>query len=186
MNSADTTALVKKHPIGFACGSLSAILAVLIYYRGSTIEENQSDYETKSAEAAKIISNVSFSKNLPEQVAEIQAQTKGLESRLVHAGQLAVNLQYFYKLEAETEVKLMDIRQSTVPKSGSTIYSGVPYNVAVQGTYKQIMIFLNRLENGRHLCRFSSVIFTKVNGGGDNSSQNIMILTLNLELLGQP
>lgn len=184
MTSADIIGHIKKQPLGFGCGLLCLILAGVLYYRGSKIEENQTVFEAKSAEAAKITSNVSTSKNLSEQVQQVQALTKDLDARLVHAGQLAVNLQYFYKLEAETEVKLLNIAQNTFPKSISTTYAGVSYNMSVQGSYKQIMVFLNRLENGRHFCRFTSVVFAKMPGG--DASQNAMTLTLNLELLGQP
>ena len=184
MTSADLIALIKKQPLGFACGLLSLIVAVLLYFRSSKIDENQAEFEAKSAEAAKIVSNVSASKNLAEQVQEIQAHTKEMEGRLVRAGQLAVNLQYFYKLEAENDVKLLDVRQNSLPRSSAAAYQGIPFNVTVQGSFKQVMVFLNRLENGRHFCRFSNVVFGKAPpNGGDTQS---MTLTLNLELLGQP
>jgi len=186
MTSADVFSFLKKHPVGVACGLLSVIFAALIYFRSSIIDEKQSEYDSKAAEAAKIISNVSLSKNLREQVDEIQVQTKDLESRLIRAGQLAINLQYFYKLEAETEVKLLDVRPNALPRNSATGYSGVPYNVTVQGPYKQVMVFLNRLEHGRHFCRFTNVVFGKASGGGDSSPQNIMTVTINLELLGVP
>ena len=183
MTSTDIIALVKKQPIGFGCGLLSLTLAGLLYYRSDKIDENQAEFDTKAAAAAKITANVNASKNLSEQVTEIQAATKELESRLVRAGQLAVNLQSFYKLEAETEVKLLDIRQNVPAKNGAGAYVGIPYNVSVQGSYKQVMAFLNRLENGRHFCRISNVVFGKIVGATDSTA---MTLTLNLELLGQP
>jgi len=183
MNAADLLADLKKQPVGVACGLICLALGVLLFLRSSAIDERQAEYDAKSAEATQIVSNVSLSKNLPEQVQEIQALTKDLEARLVHAGQLAVNLQYFYKLEAENEVKLLDVRQNPVPKN-ATGYMGVSYNVTIQGTYAHVMTFLNRLENGRHFSRFSSVVLSKVAGNGDNSTN--MTLTLNLELLGQP
>ena len=185
MTSADLIASVRKQPVGFGCGALCIILAVILYIRSSIIEEKQTEYEAKAAEATKILSNVSVSKNLPEQVTEIQGFSKEMESRLVHAGQLAVNLQYFYKLEAENEVKLLDVRQNNVPKNASSLYMGVPYNVTVQGPYKQVLAFLCRLENGRRFCHFSGANFVKVNGV-EGSAQNMVTLTLNLELLGQP
>ena len=185
MTSADLVAAIKKQPVGFGCGLICVMLGVVLYYRSSTIDEKQAEFDTKSAEAAKIISNVTLSKNLPEQVQEIQTLTKELESRLVHAGQLAVNLQYFYKLEAENEVKLVDVRQNAMPRTGAATYGGIPYNVTVQGSFKQVMTFLNRLENGRHFCHFTSAVFGK-SSGGDAGSQNGITLTLNIELLGQP
>jgi Tfp pilus assembly protein PilO len=184
MTSTDLTILIKKQPLGFICGLLCLAAAGWLYYRGGELEKRQGEYEAKSAEAARLVSNVSISKNLPEQVAEMQALTKELESRVVKAGQLAVNLQYFYKLEAETEVKLLDVRQNTLPRNSKTLYLGVPYSVNVQGSYKQVMDFVQRLEKGRHFCRINIANFTKVPGAGDGSTG--MTLSLTLDLLGQP
>ena len=187
MTSADLIATVKKQPIGFACGALCVICAALLYVRGSKIEENQAEYEAKSAEAAKILANVRFSDKLPEQVTEIQAATKDLETRLIRSGQLAVNLQYFYKLEAENEVKLTDIRQGTPAKGGKLLYMGIPYSVGVSGSYKQVVAFLQRLENGPHFCRFLTLSITKGGGSGTGpDSASSMTVTLSIELLGLP
>jgi Tfp pilus assembly protein PilO len=184
MNASSLLAAAKKQPIGVGCAVICLVCAFLLYYRGDKIDELQTRYEAKSAEAAKITANVRNSANLTEQVAEIQAFSKDMESRLVRAGQLAVNLQYFYKLEAENEVKLVDIRQNNVSgvKAGK-LYTGIPYNVGVQGNYKQVLAFLNRLEAGRHFCRFLNINLTK---SSSTTSSDAMSLTLGIELLGTP
>ena len=184
MTSADIITTVKKQPIGFGCSVLCIVIGVLIYFRTDKINENQTLYEAKSAEAAKILTNVRNSTNLPEQVTEIQAMTKEMESRLMHAGQLAVNLQYFYKLEAENEVKLTPV-QGNPSRNNKTLYMGIPYNVSVQGSFKQVMAFLQRLENGRHICHFNTATFNKAGGSGDLTN-TAMTLYLSIELLGQP
>jgi Tfp pilus assembly protein PilO len=185
MNSSSIIATIKKYPTGFACGAICLVAAVLIYFTTSTIDEKQAEYEAKAAEAARILANVRNSNGLPEQVAEIQALTKEMDSRLVRAGQLAVNLQYFYKLEAENEVKLGDVRQNGLPATRATknLYLGVPYNVSVTGGYKQVMAFLYRLEAGRHFCRFNTVSIAKSPGG---IPADAMSLSLSIELLGTP
>lgn len=185
MTSADLIAQIKKQPVGFACVLICLLSGGWLYYRSGEIEARQEEYRVKSEEAARFISNVSISKNLPEQVAELQSVTKDLESRLVRAGQLAVNLQYFYKLEAENEVKLLDVRQNPLPRNTKTLYVGVPYNVNIQGPYKNVMAFLQRLEKGRHFCRVNTASFTKAAGAGDQAS-NIVTLALSLDLIGQP
>src|SRR5882762_4302735 len=133
MNASNIISTLKKYPTGFVCGAICLISAVLIYFTSRTIDEKQAEYETKAAEAARILANVRNSNGLEKEVAEIQALTKEMDSRLVHAGQLAVNLQYFYKLEAENEVKLGDVRQNALPpvRPVKNLYLGVPYNVAV-------------------------------------------------------
>jgi hypothetical protein len=190
MNTADLIAGLKKHPTGYACGLLCLICGVRLYFQSSELVDKQAEYETKSATAALILANVGNSAKLTEQTAEIQALTKEMEGRLMRAGQLAVNLQYFYKLEAENEVKLNDVRQGALAKSTGTktLYIGVPYIVAVQGSFSHIMAFLQKLENGRHFCRFSSAIIATSGGANYAATQANpdMTLTLNLEILGQP
>jgi Tfp pilus assembly protein PilO len=189
MNSADLIASFKKHPIGFSCGALCVIMGVLLYFRSGKIDEDQAEFEARSAERTKILANVRNSENLPKQLAEMQALAKEMDSRLIRAGQLAVNLQYFYKLEAENEVKLIDIRQGNPPKASKSLYVGIPYNVSVQGSFKQVVAFLQRLETGPHFCHFSAVSFSKSGGTTTDSSGAVtgtMTLNITLELLGLP
>ena len=185
MTSDELIATVKKQPIGFACGVICLACIALLYFRGSKIEERQAEYEAKSAEASMIVTNVLNSAKLPEQVAEIQALSKELDSRLIRGGQLAVNQQYFYKLEAETEVKMSDMRQNPLSRGAKapTLYSAIPFTLSVQGSFSQLLVFLQRLETGPHFCRFTSVSFVKSAAAADFSS---MTLSLNLELLGTP
>jgi hypothetical protein len=189
MTSAEIIARIKKQPVGFACVLISLLCGGWLYFRSGDLDKQQAEYEARSAEAANFSSNVTLAKNLPEQVGEMQALTKEMEGRLVREGQLAVNLQYFYKLEAENEVKLVDVKQNTRPKSGKVTYSGIPYSVNVQGPYKNVMAFLQRLEKGRHFCRIYSAGFSKSAGGSDASAQSTdtgITLALSIELLGQP
>jgi Tfp pilus assembly protein PilO len=184
MTSADLVALLKKHPTGVGCILLSIVCGVVLYLRSGSIEAGQVELEARSTEAAKMASNIRNSAGLSEQLTEIQGYTKELEGRLLKASQLAVNLQYFYKLETENEVKLVDnVRQGTLPKNSKSSYVGVPYSLTVQGSYSQVMNFLNRLQNGRHFCRINTASFSKAGSGPAGSIVN---LSLNLELLGQP
>lgn len=191
MTGADIIAKIKKQPIGFTCVLICLLcLGWLFGFRSGAVEQRQQDFDKVASQATLESSNVSLAKNLPEQVTELQAASKELESRLVRAGQLAVNLQYFYKLEAETEVKLLDVRQNPLTRAAKpTIYVGVPYNVNVQGSYKNVMAFLQRVEKGRHFCRVQSATFTKSvvsSEGGSQPSGGGITLALSLELLGQP
>ena len=192
MTSAELIAVAKKQPIGVTCGLICLVSVALIYFRDSKIDENQADYEARSADLSKIVANVRNSEKLAAQVAELQALGKDMHSRLVRASQLAVNLQYFYKLEAETEVKLVDVRQGPLPRGLKTAYTPIPFNVSVQGSYKQVMDFLQKLETGPHFCRFNGVSFSKAGGGNADSARTgggdptAMTLVLTLDLLGVP
>jgi Tfp pilus assembly protein PilO len=184
VTSSDLLALLKKHPIGVGCLLLSLACGVVLYVRSGDLEGSQTELDARSAEAAKMTANIRNSSNLAEQVEEVQSLTKEMEARLMKASQLAVNLQYFYKLETENEVKLVDVRQNPLPKNAKTIYQGIPFTVSVQGTYPQVMNFLGKLQTGRHFCRINTANITKA-AGAVGSSPTIN-LSLGLELLGQP
>jgi len=187
MTTADLVALLKKHPIGFGCALVAIVCGVVLYLRSENIAADQAELEARSAESAKMAANIRNSANLAEQLVEIQGYTKELEGRLLKASQLAVNLQYFYKLETENEVKLVDVRQGSLPKSTTTAYQGIPFTVSVQGSYAQVMNFLGRLQNGRHFCRINLANFSKVAGANSSAGGGPKVtLSLSLDLLGQP
>jgi Tfp pilus assembly protein PilO len=189
MTGADLAALLKKHPIGAAALLVSLICAALIYFRGGAIAEKTQLGGEKTTEADKMQTNISAAANLAEQTATMQAATKEIETRLVRGNQLAINLQYFYKLEADTGVKILDVRQSgTSPARGAqkTVYTGIPFTVSVQGSFNQTMAFLKKLESGRHFNRIIQVTYAKSGGSDSSRSESAMTLAINLELLGLP
>lgn len=180
MTAAELIPLLKKHPIGFVCGLLCVACGALLYLRSDKIDEYQQLNDQKGAEMETMIANVRNAEKLAEQTTEMQAAAKELEGRLMKAGQLAGNLQYFYRLEADTGVKLMDVRQGNVkPGAKGATFVGVPYSVTVQGSFEQVLNFMGRVERGVHFARFNSVNMTKA---GDAQ----VALSLNLDILGTP
>ena len=184
MTSSELSTTLKKHPIGVACALVSIACGVMLYIRAGNIAASQAENESATAEASKMIGNVRNSASLVEQAAELESLSKELEGRLMKAGQLAVNLQYFYKLEAETEVKLVDVRQGSLPRNAKSQYISVPFTVTIQGSFAQVTGFLTRLQTGAHFCRINTATFGKA--GGDNAGGTSMTLALSLDILGQP
>ncbi len=187
MTGSDIVAALKKQPIGTACGVVCVLCGIALYVRGDKIAENRQRFEEKSAEAEKISANVRNAANLPQQVAAMQEAAKQLDSRLVRASQLAINQQYFYRLENETGVKLMEVRPGSIPQvrgnAAKGAYSPVPFNVTIQGNFKQVFDFLQRLEKGRHFCRFANISFGKAPG---QDGAEMLAVSMSLELLGTP
>ena len=189
MNSAGLTAIFKKQPIGFSGAVLGLVLAGLLYVRSDQIAENQAIADAKAAEAAQMLSNTRRAEGLTKQVDQMQAFGKEVENRLVRSGQLGINLQYFYKLEAENEVKLLDVRQGLPSKTSKGLYVGIPYTLSVQGSFKQVGAFLQHLENGPHFCRFTTATYSNsasASVDAPGGAAGGVTLNLTLELLGLP
>lgn len=190
MNAAAITAIIKKQPIGFACGVICLVCGLLLYFRNDAIAENQKTYDERSAKADEMENNVRNAKDLPAQVAAMQAASKEFESRLVRASQLALNYRYFYRLVDEAGVKLSgDVRQGALPAAtagAKGLYQGVPYNVTVQGPFHRVLNFLQRLESAGRFCRFNTVNLTKVGSQTGSGADDMMNAALTIDLLGVP
>lgn len=195
MTGADLIALFKKQPIAFACAFIALASGLYLYIYSDATDQARGVYEAKSAEADKMEANVRHLAGLPEETAQVQEAGRQFESQLVRAGQLATNLQFFYRIEAETGVKLIDVRQNPVAaaKAGAprTAYSPVPFALSVQGTFPQIYNFLRHLETGPNFSRFTQVTLTKLDAASAAAAANaapgeMMGANLMIELLGTP
>lgn len=178
---------LKKHPLSVGCALLSVLLIAGIIYRRDAMPATVTDLEEKTAKGERLTANLTNANQLVEQrdaMAKVNALVAG---RLVKASELAKNLQYFYRMEAETATKFIELRQQASPTSvkPGNAYLSVPYTMTVEGSYLQLVTLLRRLENGVHFCRILNATITR--GAGDPASTvSPLTLTMNLELLGQP
>ena len=180
-------ATLKANPISVACGALALTLAVGIYLRSGRVPEGESLLDQKASQGERIDANLKNGVQLAEQFTAIAAARKEIESRLIHPDELAKNLQFFYKLEADTGTKLIDLRQNVLPAGrakGKGYYLGVGYAVAARGDYVRVLDLLRRLESEQRYCRILTATVSLSNST-DKDRGNELTLNASLELLGQ-
>lgn len=184
MNNQELFALVKKNPISVGCGALALALIAGIYLRSDAIPEAEDILAQKTAQAERYALNIKFSAQLKEHLETLVSANKEIDGRIVRASQLGTNTQYFYKLQSDSGVKLLDFRQGTADAvaKGKGTYEPIPFSVSVQGTLPQVMKFLRELESGTHYCR----ILTASCAGNAVARTQPLTLSLNLEMLGLP
>ena len=182
MTSTDLLSICRKNPIGVICGIVTLLSGAFLYYRSDVIDETKSQLDDLSMQAQTMLANVRNSAGLLQQTELIKQSAKQLETRLIKATQLATNLQYFYRLESDTGIKLTDIRQNQVGRAGTGLYVGIPYMVTFQGNFSQVLGFLQRIESGKHFSKFNSVSFNKTAG----ATAGMLNVSMNIELLGTP
>lgn len=184
MTNEEQIALLKKNPISVGCGLLSILLAAGIYFRGEAIPTAEAELGQKSAEAERLAQNLKYAAQLKEHLESVQAAGKTIDSRIIRATQVGTNTQYFYQLESDTGVKLVDFRpQGSAPAKGAkSVYTPVAFVVSVQGTLPQVLDFVRQLEGGGRYARIvtASVSTVPANRGGP------LTLSLVVELLGLP
>lgn len=183
MTNEELKIFVKKNPAPVVCGVIALAVGVALYFRSGALATAEQELAQKSAQAEKYALNIKNAAQLKDQLEMLVAANKKIESRLTRASQQGTNTQYFYKLAREADVKITSFNQSTPnTKNTKTAFTGIGFSVSVQGELSQILNFLRQLESGTHYCRVLGA-----SGSISPKARNSpLILTLNLELLGQP
>jgi Tfp pilus assembly protein PilO len=176
----DVAAALKRRPVLFICGALVLGLAFVIYFRLGAREE----LETKLAEREKVLlrlsNNTKFSAQLDGQLEGLRNANAKIAEGALRVGELARNQQVFFRLEAATGVKLLDLRQlspASLPKGAAPTYVAIPFSLTIKGDYVQIMDFLLRLDREPTLARVTS-------GAISRPTEDAQSLSLSVELLG--
>lgn len=184
MSNAELFAFIRKNPISFSCGALSVALGLAIYFRSSALPVATKLLETRATEGERLATNVRNSAQLSEQYTAITDATKAMDAQLVRADELAQNLQYFYRLEAETGTKLIELRQVTSPSTkrpASAALTGIAFTATVRGEYFAVLEFLRRLESGPHFGRITAATL----GTSELDRSGPITFSVGVELLGQ-
>ena len=185
MTNEEAVAFLKKNVIPVACVIVSIAVGVAIYLRSGLLPDAEKVLLQQSQQAELLAANIEASGQLKEQHTALVSANKTIANRMIRVGQLAENLQYFYKLESDTGTKLSDPHQSSYsPPSKSapkTNFIAIGFTLSAQGDYGQLIDLVRRLENGDHYCRINTLslkpLGTDVRGGG-------MLMYLSLELMG--
>lgn len=187
MTNEEFIGLIKRNPIRVIAVSLAVLSGVGIYLINDRIDTATTTLSQKVAEGDRLAANVKYAVQLPEQYDALAAANKAVQSRAVRASQLANNLQYFYRLETESGIELIDLRQTSAGTTAARPSlkgpaNGVAFSVAVKGDYPAVLGWLRRVETGPHYSRVVSA--TMSTAGIDRSDP--LVLNVALELFGQP
>jgi hypothetical protein len=177
----DVVAAIKRRPIIFVCGALALGSVLAIYFRMGVRDELQAKLAEREKVLLRLSNNAKFSAQLDAQLDALQKANSKIAAGALHVGDLARNQQLFYRLEAETGVKLIDLRQlspAALAKGAPvTTYVAIPFTLTIHGDYAQIIDFLFRLDREATLARVTSGAIARP----DEAPQS---LTMSVELLG--
>lgn len=186
MNTDSIKVLYKKSPVAFVASAVAIVLFGAYFYRHGALAEMQAQVEQRMADGQRQATNVNFANLLDSQLQAIEVANTNVASRLINPNDLANNLQYFYKLESEAGVKLLNTPRPTAEKikTGKGLYVPVQYAVSVQGSYKQVLTFLRKMEQGVYYCRVKGAVCSEAQKTNE-SAQAEVVLSLTVELLGR-
>jgi hypothetical protein len=184
MTGEDLIAFIRKNLIVVICAVASITIGIVLYYRLDALPDAEKVLADKTKEGELIAANIEDSNQLKEQHAALVAANAVIDGRMIHVGQLAENLEYFYKLESATKAKLTDLRPLTwmapMKNAPKTNYTAVPFALTAQGDYAELMDLMRKLESGEHYCRVISCDLKPLS----ETRGGTLSLTLNIELMG--
>ena len=187
MDAQDIVTFIKKHPVGVGCVVLAVVLSIGGYVRSGRMGELESELDDRVREGDRLKNNLRYASKLDEHLDTVNRAVERINKSAITPSALATNLQFFYRLESELGLKLVDLRQGTPERSKqSTEYIEVPYTLAVEGTYRQLLLLIRRLETGSHYVKFLSSNLAPSRAattGEADPTRPILLLTLNLQLL---
>lgn len=185
MTNEELIAFLRKNLIAVICAVVTVAIGFTIYYRTDALPNAEKVLADKTKEGELLAANIEDSSQLKEQQAAMVEANQVIADRMIQVGQLADNLQYFYRLESETGTKLLDLRQNawSPPAKGApkTFFTPVGFTVNVQGDYAKLLDLLRRLEAGEHYCR---VISCDIKPAATDTRGGQLVVFINLELLG--
>jgi hypothetical protein len=184
MSESGKSSVIRDNLCVVVCALCACLAGGGIYWTGGEIEAAAVTLEQSISDGTRLQSNIANAAQLPDQVQQLTAALSKIQTRFVRPAELATNLQYFYRLENESGVELVDLRQTTAadPLKGKAGSRGVAFSVTVRGSYEALIGWLRRLENGRHFSRITTATMGMV------TPDRTAPLTLNVlvELLGEP
>jgi hypothetical protein len=131
----------------------------------------------------KLTTNVKYATGLAEQTERLRVVNSALAGSALKSGELALNQQFFLRLEAETGVKIIDLRPLAVPpppkNAAPSVYLALGFSLSVSGDYPQLLRFITRIEKGQTLGRIRTASIAEPDAEGGEQ-----IITLTADLLG--
>jgi len=176
----DISGLFKRFPIPAVCLTVVCAGLAVFYFRFGVLNEVTAKLGEKTTELKRYNLNIEASKQLDEQLAALVKANQQFLGSAIRVTELAKNPEIFYSLEKETGAKITDVRQlvMTAPaKAAPDSYMIIPFSVAAEGDFKQILSLLKRLEFGQQIGRINSASLIR-------SLDGKLALNLTIDCLG--
>lgn len=160
MNTEKLITIAKQYPVAVLCGILSVIMLVLLYLRGSVLDDTDRAYQEALTKVERIDTNEKNAIGLEEDVEGMTALVESINARLLKEEGKADHFRYFLALAEASDVDLSDpvFRGMYVAGEKNTPIltkelSQVEYDLRVQGEYSKVLDFIYRLRTGRKFMR---------------------------------
>jgi len=184
MNAADLIqwiAVARRHPITVLCASVCVVCGLICWYIYGNMAWLELEHKQVSQQGELAVASLISGPSVRQELAASREVTRRIEDNLVVEDNLAENLWYFYKIEQQTKVHIVEMRSlNSIISDSRSLYRRIPFSIRASGTYEQTAAFLYGIETGPRLAYITSVSFRRSEPGSLS-----VLLDINLELLGK-
>jgi hypothetical protein len=185
MRRGGTIESLRANLAGVALGGVVLLLGAISFWRSDALEAAEKQLASQQVLANRLGRNVRQADQLPEQAAALKAIRQAIEARILRGAEMGPHAEFFYRLEREAGVKLIELRPQPVPalpKGAASRVIPVPFSLSLQGSWPQVLGFLELLESDDRYVRVQSMTV----GSNPLNRQEALSVTLAVELLGRP
>ena len=176
--------LALRYPFCAICLILSVLFVGASWWIRLDLNDLEAQQQKSAREGDIMLKAIARGSQLRTELTAARAATQRITENLVVEKNIPQNFWYFYKLEQDTRVKLLELLQrppSLQDFDAPTTYKRVPYSLRLTGSFRSAVAYLQRLETGSHFGRINSFLLQRQ----DPKSSDVS-LQLNLDLLGFP
>jgi hypothetical protein len=137
---------LKSQGIAIIAGFVAILLLGAAYWRSSTIAEQEVRWQSMTRQIAVMDANVRHAHGLQEQVEQLEASLQKMETQLFDPDARALNTNFFYQLERDANVRVVQARQGSYQAgSSSSHYATVEFVLVVEGDFASLLGFMQKL-----------------------------------------
>jgi hypothetical protein len=185
MKLAGTVESLRSNLPGVALGGLVLLLGAVSFWRGDALDAAEQQLAAKQAAANRLGRNAKLAAQLPAQATALAAARQAIEARILRGAEFGPHAEFFYRVEREAGVKFGELRPQPLPsspKGAAPRVVPVPFTLSLQGSWSQLLTFLELLESDDRYVRVQAVSITANPG----LREEALSASLAVELLGRP
>ncbi len=188
MNKEAIFTILRQYRFAAALGALSVVLLALLVVRMPKAGELERELDSERMTLRRMQQNIAQGADLRGHVETVKSQVAQIDERLMERREVAVNYDYFYRMEEASGVRIQSIQQQAQAAGGGVtlprieLYDVIGYSVTAQGLFEDIVDFIQQLETGRHFVRIQSV---NLSATGQTAPGGRLTAQIELNVLGR-
>lgn len=177
----------RQYPIAISTLVLAVVLGLYVWSGGDNKIQLARQLTDLQSQWERMERNLRNATGLESQLEEMQELRAKMRTRMTRREEVALNLNYFYRLEQQSNVSISSINQ--LPASAGQQARHLPtmadfdiigYSMTIEGSFNDVLSFLQSIQQGEYFARIENVNF----GRGRDQAGRAVSASIQVFILG--